>query len=60
MGSYRQGYGWLSNANWDLAQKWSDNFKEYTTVGSQQYQNQPIEADAFNFENAVINFLFWK
>jgi hypothetical protein len=59
----RQGYGWLSNANWELAQKWNDNFEDYKDgqqYGTQEYRNQPIEVDARNFEETVIKLLFWK
>jgi hypothetical protein len=58
---FRNSFGWLSNADWTLAQVWSDNTDDYKNPGQyslQEYRNQPIEADAFGFENIVIDLLY--
>ena len=60
---YRQGPAFLSEARCAQAQEWGDNFDNYKTgeqYGSKAYQNQPVEADAFGFEETVIRFLFGK
>jgi hypothetical protein len=57
----RRGFGWLSEADWTLAQEWSDNFDDYKTAEQnsfQEYSNQPIEVDARSFAETVIKLLF--
>jgi hypothetical protein len=57
----RRGFGWHSDADWTLAQEWSDNFADYKSAsqsGSRAYSNQPVEADAYSFEETVIKLLF--
>ncbi len=59
----RRGFGWLSEADWALAREWSDNFDDYKyphQYGFREYRNQPVESDAFSFEETVIKLLFGK
>ena len=60
---FRRGFGWHSNADWTLAQEWSDNFDDYKRAeqyGSQEYLNQPVEVDARSFAETVIKLWFGK
>ncbi len=60
---FRQGPAFLSEARCAQAQEWGDNFDNYKTgeqYGTKAYQNQPVEVDAFGFEETVIRFLFGK
>jgi hypothetical protein len=58
----RRGFGWYSEADWTLAQEWSDNFADYRTAEQdsfQEYLNQPIEVDARSFAEKVIKLLWY-
>jgi hypothetical protein len=60
---FRYGPAFLSEARCAQAQEWGDNFDNYKTgeqYGTKAYHNQPIEVDAFGFEEIVISFLFGK
>jgi hypothetical protein len=59
----RQGFGWLSDGEWTLAQEWSDNFDDYKPADQnsfKEYYDQPIEVDARKFAETVTKLLFGK